>query len=292
MLAHRDFPGLAMHDDEELAQILGSPVVARRLVHEWPLTRIEELRLLDGRHLAYKTQLPPSVEPQFYARARSPILVNHTDLGRVGHGHAIVTAWIDAPTLYSHDSDDEAYLRRATQVSKAIADIAGEPPVYLDLSTGPAWKTAVRSTGRRLRALIDSGRFARISTTRIDELDAWADRHTTIAAVTADPGIVHGDLMPDEVFLFDDCDDPTAANSRVIDWQRPVLGPRGLDLVGLLHARGIDPQPHVGAELIRIDAFLLLYWAALAAHELLPSLPSTPPEEWALSALDRILGPS
>ncbi|HEY9292552.1 MAG TPA: phosphotransferase [Microlunatus sp.] len=290
MRAHRDFPGLAVHDDEELATMLGSEVVVRRLVHEWPLTRTEELRLADGRRLAYKTQLPPSVEPQFYARARSPLLVEHTDLGRAGQGHAIATAWIDGPTLHSSAGDVDAYLRCADRVTNSILEISGDPPVHLDLSTESAWQAAVRSTSRRLRALIRAGRFVRIPTERVDGLQAWAERSATIAAVTADPGIVHGDLTPEEIFLLND-GDGADEHCRVVDWQRPVRGPRGLDLVALLRARGIDPRTRLDAELVRIEAFPLLHWAALAAKEILPSMPPRLPEEWVLTSLDRILGP-
>jgi hypothetical protein len=71
---HRHFD-LWLDDDAELAALLGSAVVHRATLHEWPLSCVQRLRLADGRSLVYKVQGEPTVEPDFYARARSRLLV-------------------------------------------------------------------------------------------------------------------------------------------------------------------------------------------------------------------------
>ena len=65
---------LWMHDDEELVPLVQSDVLERVTLHEWPLSCVQRLTLADGRKLIYKAQFGPTVESQFYARARSGIL--------------------------------------------------------------------------------------------------------------------------------------------------------------------------------------------------------------------------
>jgi hypothetical protein len=48
---------------------------------------------------------------------------------------------------------------------------------------------------------------------------------------------------------------------RVIDWQRPVLGPADVDLASLLQCAGRDPGEAVAGPVVGIAWFLRLQWA-------------------------------
>lgn len=279
MRSHPVFAGLAWHDDHELADLLGSPVVSRRLVHEWPLSRTDELVLDDGRRLAYKTQLPPSVESAFYAGVRSPLLTPWRDLGEVGRARALVTEWIDAPTLAS--VPDAELPVRAEEVARAIGAIDGAAPHHLDISTAAAWGAVGGTTLDRLRSLVRDGRYPDIAPDEVDAVAAWIAEPATVDAAASGNGIAHGDLTAEEVFAVE-------GGWRVIDWQRPVRGPWQLDLVGLLRDRGAP----IARDLVIFDglaAFLLIHWAVLAQTELLPGLPPGLTQSWVRSAIDRIL---
>src|SRR5262245_40588567 len=88
-----------MHADAELEALLGAGLLSRVTVHEWPLSRVQRLELADCRVLAYKTQLPPSVEGAFYDQVSSSLLVKHRALDQLGRSHTMVLDWIDAPLL-------------------------------------------------------------------------------------------------------------------------------------------------------------------------------------------------
>src|SRR5436309_10612868 len=90
--AHPTFPDVLLHSDDELAHELGSAVVDRRTVHAWPLSCVQRLALEDGRALAYKSQLPPTVEPEFYDAASTPLLARHRSLGRLGQCRTMVVS--------------------------------------------------------------------------------------------------------------------------------------------------------------------------------------------------------
>ncbi len=70
---HHPYFDLQIHDDAELAAIVGSKLVERITLHEWPLLRPTHPHR--RRHPHLRVQAPPTVEPLFYAQARSPLLV-------------------------------------------------------------------------------------------------------------------------------------------------------------------------------------------------------------------------
>ncbi len=65
---------LMLHDDDELSALLGSRVVERTTLHEWPLSCVQRVTTADGTRIIYKAQAAPTIEPEFYAVARSPLL--------------------------------------------------------------------------------------------------------------------------------------------------------------------------------------------------------------------------
>lgn len=283
MHEHPTFRGLLVQGDDELAAALGSDVVSRGLVHEWPLTRTERVELADGRRYAVKAQLLPTVEPSFYAAATSSLLLPFVDLGRSGETVFMATEWLDAPTLHSAELTDPQFVEDARRLVREIGSIDGAPPVFLDLSTAETFGEAVKTTAGKLETLVAAGRFANLPADVPSRLLGWAASGAVISAATSHPRITHGDLSPEEVFV-------TSGGFKVIDWQRPVLGPADLDLVSLLRYRRIDPLLHVEREVVQLSWFILLHWAALAHHDLLPELPPDVPEGWALSAVPHILG--
>jgi len=67
---------LWLHCDDELISIIGVRISERVTVHEWPLSCVQRLQLEDGRRLIYKSQYGPTVEPEFYRKARSPLMIS------------------------------------------------------------------------------------------------------------------------------------------------------------------------------------------------------------------------
>src|SRR5207247_10946534 len=77
MQTHPIFTNILMHSDDELAERLGVEIVEREMIHAWPLSCVQRLLLADGTKRIYKSQLPPTVEPEFYVSASTPLLPDH-----------------------------------------------------------------------------------------------------------------------------------------------------------------------------------------------------------------------
>jgi aminoglycoside phosphotransferase (APT) family kinase protein len=98
-----------------------------------------------------------------------------------------------------------------------------------------------------------------------------------LASIEADSRITHGDLKADQVFV-------TADGYRVIDWQRPVLGPAEVDLASLLQYVGRDPGEAVAAPVVGIAWFLRLQWAIEGQVDLFPGRRFPVLDGWAAEA--------
>jgi hypothetical protein len=80
-------------------QLLGSRIEERATIHDWPLSCLQQVRLANGKRLADKSQLPPTVEPELYQAASSALLVDHRLVDTPGDSRMMAIAWIDAPLL-------------------------------------------------------------------------------------------------------------------------------------------------------------------------------------------------
>jgi hypothetical protein len=278
---HPTLPGIMLHSDEELGKLLGVAVKGRKTVHEWPRSCVQGVRLVDGTPLAYKSQLPPTVEPEFYAAADSPLLPAHRNLGALGDCTTMTLEWVSAPKLRKLTKDPDELAGHARRVVAEIAKIGGDLPVHLDISTPDRWDAVTGTALRWLRTLVADHRFGGTDAAVVDRAAAWAQLPRVRAAVTAEPVVAHGDLTVDQVFLGDD-------GYRVIDWQRPVRGPGGIDVASLLSGRKIDPAGYVDATAIQLFWFLRLYWAVEAQHELFPEQSFPLFEQWAAQAVEHL----
>jgi hypothetical protein len=271
---------LVMCDDDRLAALLGE-VVARETIHWWPLSWVQRIELADGSRYAYKSQLPPTVEPEFYEAARSPLLPRHRRLDRFGVCDTMIVEWLDVPRLDQLPEGKER-LAHAWPVLGQIAELDPSLPVYLDLGSVEHWLETSEETFGKLRTLEADGRLPSITPDELNRLRQWAVSRPVLAQFEAPPRIAHADLGADQIFVLD-------KGYRVIDWQRPVLGPRGLDTVALLEDLGLDPRPYVDREIYALSHFLLLHWAVFAQHDLFPDSANPGYDNWAKTSTTAIL---
>jgi hypothetical protein len=252
MIAHPYFR-LHLHTDEELKQLLNSRLTGRTTIHEWPLSCIQKLELEDGRMLIYKSQYGPSVEAQFYRSAVSPLLIHgetiFTDQGYT----AMIFEYLNAPRLIDLHLPEEELVTLGRQVSEQISEIRGSPPIYCDIGSVDKWVEYVENTTEGLNQLSRGDKLVKTTPALIKRLKDWALLDSTKMAVQQSPRLVHGDANPDNIFLLPD-------GLRVIDWQRPYVGPAELDLVTFLEGSGISPLKYVSRSLVGISRYILIHW--------------------------------
>jgi hypothetical protein len=278
MHVHPFFNSLLLHSNNELSELLGSAIASRKTIHEWPLSCVQQLVLHDGTKLIYKTQLPPTVEPQFYQYATSALLPHHKLLGKLGQCETMTLEWIDAPLLSNLATNETSLIEHGKQLITQIGEIQGNCPVYLNISTPQEWLTTVQVVLEKLQTLIGNKQFLLTDAAVVEQLHAWANTAAVIDAITAYTRITHGDLKADQVFV-------TENGYRIIDWQRPVMAPPEIDLVSLLVEQHIDPQLYVSNYIVQLYWFLRLHWAVDAQHDLFPGKRSLLFDQWAKEAI-------
>lgn len=279
---HPVFPRIRLHSDLELTKALGAGIVERQIIHEWPLSCVQRVVLEGGERLVYKSQLPPTVELAFYERIASSLLTSHRFLAKADDCEIMTLDWIDAPLLRDAVRSNEEWIVHGKELMARIGAMKGVPPVYLDIGSGTAWATVVDATLGMLAELIRSGRFRSIRHERVDELRRWAESRAVHDCIAERPRLVHGDLKASQVFVERD-------GYRVIDWQRPLIGPPEVDLVSLLIGEQIDPRAYVACATVGIFWFLFLRWAVVAQAALFPDFSGPLFGRWAAVAVRQIL---
>lgn len=259
MYSHPFF-NLRLHDDAELEQLIGGRLAARQSLHEWPLSCVQRLTCADGREWIYKAQWGPSIEAQFYARARSRLLPQARTLYQADGYSCLLIEPVAGPSLAAQQpgSVDEQ-VRVGRELQREIAAIQGDPPVYLDIHTLEGWQAHMRATFKNLLDLSRAGCLHQLSDSQRNELEhlAFSDG---LSHQIGGAGLVHGDLNPGNIF-------PQPEGWMVIDWQRPLYGPAALDLAILLTSAGQDARPFVDAGVLQLMRLLQIAWLAeCAAH--------------------------
>jgi hypothetical protein len=251
------FFDLMLHDGAELSDAMGAPVTARATLAEWPLSCVERIATAGGRAYIYKVQAQPTVEPEFYARARSPLLVAARQLPCPSGPDALLLDAVAGQALNAPDQVDA--------LLEQIGAIEGDLPALADLRIAAGREAVFSQIVDDLRALTASGVF-RLTT---PGAAGWVERAAVAPSVRAalagagPQGYVHMDLRRENILS-------TSEGCRVIDWQRPIYGPTALDRATLLESFGLDPLPHVGRGIVTLLTLLRVGWLAACARRWFP----------------------
>ncbi|MCB9162049.1 MAG: phosphotransferase [Caldilineaceae bacterium] len=275
MNAHPYFD-LRLHDDAELAALLDAPLIRRELVQAWPLSCVEKIHLADGRVYIYKAQRAPTVEPAFYAAmaahaAQSAVaadatrlLVGAQTLWEEAPYACLLLEYVDAPPFAEVYRTYELRPSACSLITRFIGALPEDVPVYLDVGTPERWDAFVKETIDLLRLLHAEGACPQVEHQTIMRLAHKLEARVELADLCRESQLLHGDLKPDNVLMTD-------LTIRVIDWQRPLRGPRLLDVGTLLEGLGVDPIPHVGKDVMVMRRVLDIHWLAECALRWFPA---------------------
>jgi len=249
---------LVLHDDEEMSALLGCRIVERRTLHEWPLSCVQRVITADDTRIIYKAQAAPTIEPEFYAAARSALLPGARTVYRTERHACMLIEFIDAPRLADLRLPAAEVVRIGRAVIEAMSQIEGQPPTVLDVGSPAAWNAVSESMLGALRGLVVAGRFTAVDAEALRAIERASASESVLDAVSAPAALIHSDLGGDNVFVL-------AQGHRVIDWQFPKRGPTDLDLAILLESSGLDPRDYVDTGFVRLMVLLRIVWLTACA---------------------------
>ncbi|HLO14713.1 MAG TPA: phosphotransferase [Anaerolineales bacterium] len=253
MYQHKYF-NLRLHDNVELEEILRVKIVERRTLHEWPLSCVEQVITAEGSKWVYKSQFGPTVEPQFYANAKSKLLVAGKTLYQSKSGFVnMLFEFIEAPRMEDLKLSDNAIVAAWNNLSQSIAEIEGKLPYYHDISEQKLWRALMETMLENLEKLVFQGSFQRVDNMALRKLRIWTCSEEILAALGKNVGFVHNDLSNDNIFVLPD-------GYRIIDWQRPIISPKELDLAALLASLNRETRGFVDQRIVWIMYLLRIEW--------------------------------
>ena len=263
MYRHEYFD-LWLHDDDELGPLVQGEIVERVTLHEWPLSSVQRLTLSGGRTLIYKSQFGPTVESEFYARASSNLLPWAQTVAEFDGHVCMLIEFVRGPLIVKLSLPEDEAARIGREVLAQIAAISGDLPHMYDVSDGKKWETFIRAMLRTLTELVKGKKFSLVNRATVRDLERWAFSEPVLSTIRAGAGCVHRDLSGDNLFVLRD-------GYRLIDWQRPILGPPGVDTASLMASLGFDPARHAGEGAVRVWHLLNVNWLAQCAARWFPA---------------------
>ncbi len=255
---------LWLHDDRELAEALGSPLTERTTIHLWQLSLVQRLRTAAGGHWIYKVQAPPTVEPEFYRVARSPLLVSARPLSGGDPSVALLLEEVDGRSLGEGAMSAQEAREAAASLLRGIAAIQGDLPARADIRGPERWNDRMEGALGGLADLVAQGVFHTVTPELISRLGALARSPSVLDAVRSPAGYVHSDLKAENVLVLRD------GTHRVLDWQRPIRGPVALDAATLFISLGLDPTAVVPPGIVQLYHLLLIAWFTESAQRWFP----------------------
>jgi hypothetical protein len=255
---------LWLHSTVELNALLPAPISDRETIHEWPLSCVQRLTLVDGMRLVYKAQVNEGVEAAFYQQAISPLLPDHRNLGLYQNTTALLLEYIDAPMLQDLALSESERVEAAKRASHAVAELSMNLPIYADLSGAAGWKRFAVQICTQLAELCASSDFQQTTVSTASALAAWANSAEMIQAASIQPALAHADLSGNNIFIV-------PGGFKIIDWQFPRLAPAGFDLASLLENLGYDPTQVVDPRIVKIVWFVRLAWFTDCKQRLFPA---------------------
>lgn len=255
---------LWLHSNQDLSEYLKNEVMDRVTLHEWPLSCVQRLLLADGDQWIYKSQLrATTVEPEFYAAVKgfhiSPYLPKAKYIGNLHYSVGMVFEYISAPCL----TDLQLSESQIVDYGKILLSIIhpypvelnsmSSVPVYTDISSLVKWSAYAAKSLSMLNDLITKQQFCFTTSADVRGLTEWSQSQAVSQLFQSPATLNHGDLGGDNIFVTQD-------GFKIIDWQRPILGPAELDLVTYLYAMGVDPLKYTPRSINELNWFIHMHW--------------------------------
>jgi hypothetical protein len=251
MKKHRQHD-LWLHNNSELSNLLGSEILSRKTLHEWPNSCVQRILLKNTRTYIYKYQSGGIVEFLFYKNAVSPILPKAWTLWEDSWYSCMIIEYLETPIFGQPNISESVLFETSVLLTEEIQKIKGNFPVLLDISSYPKWVDMVCETIKTLRKNIHANRTYGTGMQDIDFIEKNVLSSSIQDIYQTQVGLIHGDLNGGNIFYN--------GEYKIIDWQSCKLAPIVLDQAGFLSRQGIDPSKYISSEATFMLYFIGIWW--------------------------------
>lgn len=242
---------LTVPDNDELAQIIHRPVLARTTLHSWPLSRTERIDTVSGTVILKIQFSCTSVERAFYRQVRHPMVLTPLADGMLADCDYMILPFLEGrPEDWSSLTENE--IRARVRLFQRDFLKIEHAPIFIDFSTHEKF---VKALDFIHPTLLEGG----LSPLEWEALIKWV-YFTASACWDVPIGLLHGDLKGDHIL-------PDNGNPVVIDWQRPLYAPLRLEesIALLLESR----SPATADAFDALALLYIVYWYAWAYQKCL-----------------------
>lgn len=172
---------LWLHDDDELTTFTGQPIASRQTLHEWPLSCVQRITCSANMRYIYKVQAPPTVEPAFYQRAHSPLLVVARPLPTPLGPTALLLEDYVAVRLCDLALNEANGLTMVDTILQQIGQIDGDLPAQLEIRSATQWVAYGATIIEHLQFLVHQKRFHLLKPSLINHIATVINASTVLA---------------------------------------------------------------------------------------------------------------
>lgn len=242
-----------MHDDLELSQLLGSQIVRRDTLHEWPNSCVQKITLNNNEVIIYKYQSGGITESLFYETVQSSILPKAETLWRDDFFSCMVIEFIKNPPLEITNKSNDELLKISAELSEVIQNIEGSVPIILDISSFEKWAKIATETIASLETFINNKKHNKYNLKDINFIEKKVLSKDIQMIFNGKIGLIHGDLNGGNIFMTDE-------GYKLIDWQSCKKAPLELDRASFISRQGRDPAKLLNPEIAYMLYFVNIWW--------------------------------
>ncbi|MBN2617464.1 MAG: phosphotransferase [Spirochaetales bacterium] len=261
MIKHKKY-NLWLHEDSELTELLGSRIIDRVTLHEWPNSCVQKLLLDNNKRLIYKYQSGGDTESRFYEDVSSSILPKTKTLWRDDWFSCMVIEYIETPPMGILEKSDNELIKISYEIIETIKKIKDRAPIILDIGSWEKWHEMASETIKTLKQLIAENRHYGSGLEDIQYMESIIFSLKMKKLYQKEIGLIHGDLNGGNIF-------PQNNSYKIIDWQSCKIAPLELDRASFISRQGKDPSKLINPEIAYMLYFVNIWWLVKCQTEIL-----------------------
>lgn len=242
----------AIHSPNELATILKDNIIEAELLQNNEESVVLLLTTKNTGKWVYKFYQKASYEALFYQKATSYLLPECHVILNETRKSAVLLRYIEGAKLASLTTQQDKLIQYANDIISQIAKIQNVP-VFQRFESFEHWNGYINSNFEEIEQIEQQGLFQQINKDLIIILKDDAKKTDWQVVFDAPCGLINCDLHNENIFLLPN------DTWKIIDWEKPCLGPLSVDMAGLLENLDINPYQHMPHEAVKMMNLVKLF---------------------------------